>query len=177
MVINPQELKRRRIMLDLTQKMLSNKLDLSQSIISKFESRKHYPGYHTLTKIEEGLKKLEKLKEKNKTQSTVEEIMNKNIVSFKKTDKVKEVIKMFKKKGISQAPVIENNQAIGLITAKSLLDAESEKIIEFYLESEPPMISNETTVNTAKTLLKQFPVVLINKKGKISGLITREDVL
>ncbi len=177
MVVNPQELKRRRIMLDLTQKMLANKLELSQSIISKFEAKKHYPGYHTLRKIEEGLKKLEQTKEQNKKQKVIEEIMNKNIVSFKKTDKVKEVIKIFKKKGISQAPVIENNQAIGLITAKSLLDAEPEKNIESYLESEPPIISNETTILTAKSLLKQFSMILINKKGRISGLITREDVL
>jgi predicted transcriptional regulator len=63
------------------------------------------------------------------------------------------------------------------VTARGLLDAKPEEEIEDMLEPEPPVISKDTPVAIAKTLLKEFPLLLINDKGKIIGILAREDVL
>jgi predicted transcriptional regulator len=172
MVITPEELKKRRNELGLSQKKMSDALGVSQSILSKFEAKKHYPGYHALKKIEEHL---QSIKEENP--STVENFMVRGVMSFKSTDKVKEVSRAFKQKSYSQAPVIEDGMVLGLITARGLLDADPAESISDKLEPEPPVISKETPLAVGKSLLKEFPMLLINDKGKIIGILAREDVL
>jgi predicted transcriptional regulator len=173
LVITPEELKKRRIELGLTQKGLSEAINVSQSIISKFEAKKNYPGYHTIKEIEERIYKLGHGSEKK-----IDSVMVRHIHSFRPDAKVRDVMRLFKTKGYSQAPVIDSKgRVVGLITAQGLLDADKDESILQLLEPEPPIIAKDAPVSAAKTLLKGFPLVLVNDRGKIVGIVAREDVL
>ena len=172
MMISPEELKRRRLSLGMTQKALANSIRVSQSILSKFEAKKNYPGYHTLKQIEENLSRIE-----HKSERTVETIMVKHIYSLRTSDRVKDAIRLFKAHGYSQAPVLEGGRVVGMVTAQTLLDADHNSLLKDVIEPEPPIIHKDAPISSARALLKGFPMVLVSDKGKLLGLIAREDVL
>ena len=172
MVINPNELKKRRISIGMTQQGLAKAIGVAQGIISKFESNKNYPGYLALKKIEEGLDLLENHKLKK-----VKEIMIKKVFYVAADTTINQVIKKFKEKGYSQAPVIKNKHIIGMVTTKSILEAEKNHKVEEYLEPAPPTVSEEVTIKSIKPLLKHFNIILVLDKGKVAGIISRQDLL
>lgn len=171
MVMSKEEIRKRRINLGMTQYTLAKALGVSQGIISKFESGKNYPGYSSLKKIEEGLAELE-----SKSSRKVFEIMSKKVYFVSSHDKVKDVAHIFREKGYSQAPVIDGG-VVGMITARGLLEAEPSDTVEQYMEPEPPIISKDAPVISAKSLLKHCEMILVSEKGKIVGVVTREDVI
>ena len=174
MVISPQELKKRRNNLNLTQKEFAEKIGVSQSIISKFESEKSFPNYKTIKVIEENLVVLEK-----KDLRKVEEIMNEDIFYAYKDMKVKEVVKKFKNLGYTQAPVMDedNKKVIGVIRAVNLIDENKEKKISDCKLDEVPIIPQNSTIENAKYGLKHFPMIIVSNAGKIVGIITRTDII
>tara|TARA_Y100000310_G_C20506732_1_gene726764 strand:+ start:318 stop:848 length:531 start_codon:yes stop_codon:yes gene_type:complete len=169
----PKEIKKRRINLELTQQQFSSKIGIAQGIISKFESGKNLPGYLVLNKI---VKNLEELEE-GQTNKAVE-IMKKKVIFVSSKDSIKVVINIFKKKGFSQLPVIDNGKVVGLITSKNILGFKSlDNLVCDYMEGMPPLMNKEAPLPIVRDSLKYYPVVLIMEEGKIIGIVTRQDVL
>ena len=52
---------------------------------------------------------------------TAKDIMNKRVISFSPNDSIFDVAKVFAKKNISGAPVIEKNKVIGIISASDII--------------------------------------------------------
>lgn len=105
MIENLQEIKRMRKNLGINQKDLAAQAGVSQSLIAKIESGKLDP---TFTKAKQIFRALEELQEKEEIKA--KEIMNKKVVFVKANDKVKEIIAIMKRKGISQVPVLKNEK-------------------------------------------------------------------
>jgi predicted transcriptional regulator len=103
------------------------------------------------------------------------------IISIKPNSKVSEIIKLMNKTSISQIPVIEKGKVVGLVTESNLLEKNSEEIK--YLEAKdlmkesPPLISENVEISAIISLLKHFPIILVSKKGKLVGLITKADLI
>lgn len=171
------EIKKLRKKLDLNQKELALRAGVSQSLIAKIEAGKIDPTY---TKAQQILSALEKLEEKEETKA--KELMNKKIVFIKPEDKVKDIIKIMKQKGISQIPVIKDKVVCGLISEKTILDglARGQNIIELQVEEImddcPPIISLETSQKIVLEILREHPIVLVAKKGEVKGLISKSDL-
>src|SRR3989344_7011180 len=176
MVFDISQLKKIRKQLDLTQFQFAKKAGISQSMIAKIESNKLDPTYSKVKKIELALELLTKHGEKQ-----AKDIMNKHIISVPKDEKVQNIIKIMNKNAISQVPVMEKENILGLISESSILnktikDIKHLKAIDI-MESIPPIIDKSTEMNVIKQLLKYYPILFIKEREKISGLITRADLI
>ena len=176
MVFDITQLKKVRKQLELTQTEFARRAGISQSMIAKIEAGKLDPTYTYVKKIEDALQLLTKREEKE-----ARDIMHRGITSVRRNDTVAHVIKLFSTYKISQMPVIENIQVIGLVTESSLLEHAEEKMftqrVEDVMVDSPPIITSTTKLSVITPLLKFYPVVLIQDKGRLEGIISKADIL
>jgi len=169
------EIKKIRKNLGLTQSELAKRANVSQSIIAKIEAGKIDPTFTKTKKIFETLNDLE-----NKEEIKAEELMNKKIVSLVPNDSIKDSVSKMKKYGISQMPVIDHNNVVGLVSESTLLDAlmnNKDKNVSDIMEETPPIVSKTTSIKVVSNLLRHYPTVLVSENGKLIGLITKADLL
>lgn len=171
-------LKKKRQKLGFTQKELANKIRVSQSLIAKIESNKISPSYSIVKNIFESIEKLFSEDEKK-----VKDIMNENIIFVKHDEKIKEVIKKMKKSDISQFPVIDNGKIVGGINEKEIaikLNEQSNiknKKVEEIMGEQFPIINEDMPISSISPLLKFSQAVLVTKKDKVKGIISRIDYI
>ncbi len=170
-----QNIKKMRMALGLTQHQFAKSAGVSQSLIAKIESERVDPTYSKVKKIEEALQFLSSKKETN-----LGEVMTKKIITANPSDKAAEIIKIMSSKNISQVPVVEGDNVIGLISESSALEhAERLKqamAVEIMGEA-PPIVAITTNIAVVSNLLKHYPIVLVKKKGVLAGIITKSDLL
>ncbi len=178
MIHNLEEIKKLRKKLELTQQQLAELSGVSQSFIAKVEAGKIEPSFEKVKDISFAL---EQVGQKNRQKLT--EVMTKKIVTCKKETKVSGIIKKMKKFNISQLPVVENSQVLGLVSESTLMEkmAEGENIAELQaqdvMQEAPPIVDHRTQSSVVSNLLKHFPVVLVSIDGKVKGLISKYDML
>ena len=175
MVIGIMEIKNIRKKLGLTQGELAKRSGVSQSLIAKIEARRLDPTYSNAMKIFEALRDLE-----SKEELKANQIMNLKMDYILPESGIKEAIKKMKNHGYSQLPVIKDHKAVGMVSEADILNAlldNKGKIIEDIMESSPPVISSDTSISIVSNLLKFFQMVLVSKKGKLVGVITKTDLL
>ena len=172
-----KEIKLLRQKLGITQQALAKLAGVSQSLITKVEAGKLDPTY---TKAQKLFVALEQLEQKQSVKA--EDLMNKKLISLSAHSSLKDAIKKMKKHGISQMPVFENNQCIGLVTESSLLDslmdgASHDGSISTCLQASPPTIDKHATKEVVAGLLHYYPLILVHDQEKVLGFITISDLL
>jgi len=175
MVIEISEIKDIRKKLDITQSDLAKLSGVSQSLIAKIEAGRLDPTYTNAQKIFLALRDYSK-----KNEVIASNIISGKIISINPTSLIKDAITKMKKNGFSQLPVIHDNKAIGMISEATILDALIEnkgKTVEDIMDSPPPIVSMETSIDAITDLFRYFPMVLVSNKGKIEGVITKTDLL
>lgn len=172
--INQMQKLRKR--LNLTQKEFAQKAGISQSMVAKIESGKLDPTYSKVRQIEQALQHL-----MNKDEKQAKDIMIKDIISVSPGEPAKNIVKLIQKNNISQIPVIEKGNVLGLITESSLLAKSNEEIqnakAREVMEDSPPIITPSTSIEVIKQLLLHYPIIIVKDKGHLSGLITKADLL
>ncbi len=104
--------------------------------------------------------------------------MNKNIISINQDEKISTIIKLMTEHSISQVPVVEKGNLIGLISESTILQKEKgTKFAKDIMEESPPIISKDTKLEVIKQLLYHYPLVLVKEKGNLKGLITKADLI
>jgi len=171
----------RRRKLGLTQNQLASLAGVSQSYIAKLEAGKIEPSYLKVKKIFEALDKIEKKKEVQAS-----EIMTRNPVVVQQTDTIQEVIEVMRSKGFSQVPVFEGDKPVGGISERTLLDhmlyeendvPASQKIVKDVMEESWPTVSEDAPLSLLSSLLRYYPAVLVQRQGRIVGIVTKADLL
>ncbi|MEM4397040.1 MAG: CBS domain-containing protein [Candidatus Woesearchaeota archaeon] len=170
------EIKKLRIKLNLTQEQLAKKANVSQSLIAKIESGKIDPSYSYAKKIFETLTMINK-----ETELTAKDLMHKKIYYVKTTDTIKDAITKMKRHNISQLPVLKNNKVVGYISESLIVDFllnnnQNNKVSEI-MESSPPIVPETTSQGVIINLLQHFPLVLVEEKGELIGIITKADLM
>ncbi len=175
-MISLEDIKTIRAQLGITQAELAYRAKVSQSLIAKIESGLLDPTYNNAKKIFDALSELQ-----GKEDILAKEIMQKNVISITSKTQINEAIKKMKKHEISQLPVIENGKCLGLVSESILLDeiikGSHERKIKDIMKDAPPIVPSKSSVEIISNLLKFFPMVLVSDNGKISGLITKSDVI
>ena len=180
---NLDEFQKRRKLLKLSQYQLAKQAEVDQSLIAKMESKRIEPSYNKVQMIDQALELEE---QKHKTSIKAKDVYTNKISKVNVSDPIIKAIKIMQTNGFSQLPVYENNIAVGSITEHSILHAQSKtnnytlpptvKVGEI-MESSFPQINEDTPIGPIKSLLEHYQAVLVTRKEKIVGIITRADVL
>jgi len=162
-----------RLEAGLTQSQLAKMVGVSQAHIAKIEGEKVDPRLSTVNKILEILT--------DRKRKTCSEIMTRDVIVTNPKEKIKNVSEIMVKHAISQLPVIENGRVIGMITeegiVKNLGSNISEEIVKNIMEPPLPSVPEDTDLVTIRSILETHSGVLVTRKGKLVGIITRSDLL
>ena len=182
-----EEIKKRRQALNLSQEYLARKARVTRVLISQIERNHHSPSYATVDRIFTILETEEN--EVMKKGMTAGEIcvprpgtIKKQLVTVSSHNTIKTAeSKMGSDGEISQLPVIDKGECIGLVTSQSILKKPpGAKIVKDAMISRPPTISEDTQITIQiKSLLDNSPCILVSDKktGKIKGIIVAWDII
>lgn len=173
-----EEIRKARKKLDLTQKELAKLAGVSQSLIAKTETGQIDPSYSNAKRIFSALESAGRGKEEK-----ISSFMVKKIISAGRNEMLQEAIRKMKRYGISQLPVFERGKVVGLVTETNSLEILSQgkdisKLkVGAVMEEAPPVIPQNTPKEAVVGLLMHAPIVLVQEKGRYSGVITKADLL
>src|SRR3989338_1600857 len=91
-----------------------------------------------------------------------------------------EAVKLLINNKISQLPVIENGNVIGLVTESSIISSRpyiSPKKVKDIMTESPPIVSKNAGINIGQMLLQFYPIIIIKESHKLIGVITKADIL
>jgi predicted transcriptional regulator len=174
-----QRIGKMRKQLGLTQKELAALAGVSQSLIAKIESGKIDPAYSKVMAITAALEA-----EQNKGKRTAEQIMTSGILSVAPSEPLEKAIKLMREKDISQLPVFEAGKCVGSLSDSMIVDLMAEKgegiralKVGDVMSESYPVIPANSLADVAMGLLHHYRAVLVEKDGKIGGIITKADLL
>lgn len=174
------EIAKKRKMLNLTQKRLAKLAGVSQSFIAKIESRKIDPSYTRVKAIFDALEQLE-----TSINYSAKQILHKEVVGIQKEDTVSKAVRLMMEHGYSQLPVFDGEHVVGCISEKTILNqvaagrdlSQISKIsVEEIMEESLPQLDENAPLPLVSSLLQVYSAVLVTKKGKVIGIITKADL-
>ena len=172
--------KKRRIM-GLTQQKLARIAGVSQSLIAKLESQKIDPSYTKVKAIFDALERLQ-----TETEVRAEEVLHNEVIGIQKSDLVSKAVQTMADYGYSQLPVFDGEHAVGSISEKTIigkvsagkdLSQISKRSVGDVMEEAFPQVGEDAPLPLIASLLQVYPAVLISKKGKVVGIVTKADLL
>jgi len=176
-----EEVARKRRMLNLTQKQLARLAGVSQSLIAKLESRKIDPSYTKVKAILDALERLE-----IKTEVRAEDVLHDKVVGVQKADAVSKAVRLMAEHGYSQLPVFDGEHPVGSVSEKTMLSQVlagkdlshvSTLPVGDIMDEAFPQVGEDAPLSLISGLLQVYPAVLISKKGKVVGIVTKADLL
>ncbi|MEM2940288.1 MAG: CBS domain-containing protein [Thermoproteota archaeon] len=177
-----EEIRKERKRKGLTQSSLARKAKVSQALIARIEKQQVDPRLSTLRKIAEAL-----IGEAQPRGSRAIDIAIKDVIVVNHDDTIEKAVKLMRRYGISQLPVLRNGTPIGAVEELELLKAFSREkdIKKFYqkrvveaISSIYPMVDPDTSVtDVIDYLLKGHNAVLVTREGHLEGIITKIDIL
>ncbi|KPV65274.1 MAG: Zinc metalloprotease [Candidatus Bathyarchaeota archaeon BA1] len=173
MIVSGPMLKKLRVESGLTQRQLAELVRVSQAHIAKIEGGKVDPRLSTVNRILQVLTEGEGKK--------CGDIMTRDVIIARPSDKVRKVSELMMKYAISQLPVVEDGRVVGTVTEESIIRNLSSTIaderVERVMHPPLPSVPEDTSISMIRPLLEDHPGVLIVRKGDIVGIITRSDLL
>lgn len=169
----PQDLRERRTELELTQRELADRADVSQPLIARIEGGDVDPRLSTLRRIVEALEAAES--EVIRAAS----LMHERVVSVSPEDPVSLAVERMQEEGYSQLPVIEEGVPVGSISDSDVIHAGEEvgeKPVREIMSESFPTVSPDTVLSEIRSLLEYYKAVMVTKDGTTVGIITQADV-
>jgi len=165
----------------LSQKELGKLSGVSQSMIAKIESGRISPTYQKTKAIFDTLEGLER-----RNQLKAKDVSHGKVVAVQAHDPVAKGVRVMRETGFSQLPVFTGGQVVGSLTEKVILqrlmstpnpDELSKQLIEQIMDEAFPTVSEDTPLSMVSALLQYEPAVLVARKGRVLGIITKADLL
>lgn len=174
-------IKQIRQKIGITQKKLATMTGVSTSMINQIESGRSQPSYDTAKKIFDSLAKLEG----QSSSHTAGDFCSRDIVKLKPTNTLHDAIKKMHQLSISQIPVFNNNDVVGVVSEDGIVkhladlgEAELKKAkLADTMDPVPPIVDFDTPANVLVPLIRYSKCILVSKKSKIIGIITASDTL
>ena len=168
-----------RKQLDLTQKQLAVLSGVSQSLIAKIESGKIDPAYSKVIQIMAALES-----EHNKGKKTAGQIMTPHILSVAPSDHLQKAISLMRSKDISQLPVFDDGRCVGGLSDSMIVDLMTSRgaglkhiLVGEVMAESFLVIPAGSIIDVVMDLLHHYRAVLVEKDRKITGIITKADLL
>ena len=179
-LITSDDILRLRKMAGLTQKALSKKAGVSQSLIARIENKTIDPRLSTVKRIYESIIS-------SQEERTAKDVMHSPVITVNYMDSVRKAIDLMKRHDISQIPILKEDRIIGSIQESTLI----ERIIKsgnpgkvFSLPVYDLMEKKFVTVNPTANIIdilnllsRGEQAVLVIDGDQLVGIITKIDVL
>lgn len=115
----------------------------------------------------------------------IEELMTKNIITAKKSEKVFEIAQKMKEYNIGFIPVIDNSKIIGVITDRDIVincisnNNDKNETVENYINKNIVSVKIEDDLEQALNLMKDNKVkrLIVSDNNKVIGIISLSDIL
>ncbi|MBU0953306.1 MAG: CBS domain-containing protein [Nanoarchaeota archaeon] len=175
------EIRRRRKTIGMTQPALARLAGVSQSFIAKVESGKLQPAYEKAAAIFAALEQHEDTNGRK-----VKDVMRKNVRTLESNISVGEALKLMKRHGISQMPVLKRKAVVGQLTEKGIFDriitGDSMELlsrlpVEDVMDDPLPTIGPETPIRSVLPLVAHNQAALVLRRGELEGIVTKTDLL
>src|SRR5659263_241489 len=175
----PDDIKKLRLELNLTQHVLASRAGVSQPLIARIESGDVDPRLSTLHKI------FNVFDAERKEKIDVRKIMHPSVIHTSSDRSIEEAARIMEEHGFSQMPVIDNGVPVGSISTdqivRSMTDHDLKKVSHLFVRSimgdSFPTISPTTDANTVSRILEKNTAVLILEMGKVVGVVTKHDIM
>lgn len=177
------DIRRMRKALDITQTDLARESGISQSTIAKIERNRISASYATIVKLFETLDDMAKGHKKDLVAS---DVATKDIISIQSTDKVRVASELMRTSDVSQLPVLKGDAPVGSISEKIIFDHIrggksmediKELMVADIMDDSFPMVSETTPISSVTAMINDSNAVLVTRKGRLTGMITRADIL
>ncbi len=146
-------------------------------------------GEHYLSKFysDEWMKEKLMLEPQRITASIIADTKNANspreLISVSPDDLVSDALAIMNERGVTQMPVIEGHRSVGSLRESGVLtklladrDLLNAKVADI-MDASFPILEADSTYNEIQTKLRKHPAVLIEDFKRITGIITRGDLL
>ena len=175
----PEDIKKLRLELSLTQHELASRAGVSQPLIARIESGDVDPRLSTLRKIFNAFDAARKEK------ILVRDIMHSPIIHTSSDRSIEEAARFMEEHSFSQMPVIDKGVPVGSISTDqivaSMTDQDLKKVSHLLVRNimgdSFPTVSPTADANTVSRLLEKNPAVLVLEKGKVVGVVTKHDIM
>ena len=191
-VPTPEDLKRRRIELGLTQSELARRAGVSQPLIARIELGDVDPRLSTVSRIcsaFDAAEKEQQLPVCDIISSTVIsvlpvcDIISSTVISVRPGQSVEEAVSIMNRYGFSQLPVIENGLPVGSISEDLIVRSiagnkhVAHMVVSDLMAESFPTVPRTTPVPVVSRILERSPAVLVLEKGIVIGVITKSDIM
>ena len=121
-----------------------------------------------------------------KTEVHAGEVLHNEVVAIQKSDPVSKAVRLMTEHGYSQLPVFDGEHAVGSISEKTMVGqvsagkdlAQISKLsVGNIMEEAFPQVGEDAPLPLISSLLQVYPAVLISRKGKVVGIVTKADLL
>ena len=105
------------------------------------------------------------------------------LISLPSDATVQEALSLMSSYEVSDLPVIDGDQLVGTIRENKLMSAVIEdrlvleRPVSRYMESPAPVVDAHQDVQTGINMLRNTPMIVVSEFGRLSGVVTRHDVL
>jgi len=173
-MITGKYIKEMRESAGLSQTELARMANVSQAHIAKIETEKVNPRLSTVNSLLTVLQSNQKV-------LRCGDIMSKKVISVRPEDSAKKAVHLIRSFGISQLPVMMVGRVVGSVTEGTIikhLDKNLAFIKVSEIMDEPfPVVSEDDSAEMAQDMLEFRAAVLVGRKGRIVGIITKFDLL
>ncbi len=175
----PEDFKKLRLELSLTQHDLATRAGVSQPLIARIESGDVDPRLSTLHKIFNAFDSARKEK------VLARNVMHSPIIHTTSDSSLEDAVRIMEEHGFSQMPVIDDGDPVGSISTDqivaSMTDQDIKKVSHLLVRNimgeSFPTVSLTTDANTVSRILEKNPAVLVLEKGVVVGMVTKHDIM
>ena len=158
----------------ITQTELAKLAGISQAHIAKIETEKVNPRLSTVNALLTILNQREK-------KTVCIDVMSRKIIPIKPDDTAKKAVQFMKGFNISQLPVMSRGTVVGSVSERTIIHHIDKnpsflKISEI-MENPFPLVNEDDSIEMLTDLLDFHPAILVSRKGKVTGIITKADLL
>jgi predicted transcriptional regulator len=173
-ILTPELATAMRRQAGMTQGELAKAVGVSQSYIARIESGTLDPKLSVANKILEILNK--------QSGPTLADVMTADPTTVDARDSVMSVVPIMQERAFSQLPVVRSGRVVGIITELDVVRNLNRNLSEISVQAimdpvAPPMFDENTPLSFVVPLFESFQAVLVQKQGRLVGVVTRADAM
>lgn len=175
-----RDIRRQRVLLDLSQADLARAAGTSQSLVAKLERGRINPSYEVVRRIVEALDRIGSREEEK-----AQQLMQRNPVWVEPGQALGDALARMKDRGFSQLPVLDRGVPVGSLSESALLErieqgadlpALKRQPVSMVMGESFPTVDPGTPRRVLVELLRRSEAVLVVHEGRLVGVVTKSDL-